>query len=305
MYPVPSLFRTNLAGVATLLAVLGGSGSALAQSETPAAPASALEACDAHWARRAEGAEGGHARPREIDAAVEACKRASADSKDALEPRWKVMRALYYKGEFTTDDTERKKSIFDEGRKAGEEALDAARRLASRSTGHPMEKAGPLELAPTLKGNGDAVGSFFWAAVDWGKWAIVFGKSAAVKQGAAAKIRDYSTAVIRMDPSFEYAGGYRVLGRLHHQTPSVPFFTGWASRSEALANLRKAVEVSPRNFINRLYLADALWDYDRPRRGEARSMLESLVKDTPSADFPVEDRKTQEEAQALLGQWTH
>jgi hypothetical protein len=307
MYPVSSLLRANAASAATLLAVLAGFGGALAQSETPSAPvpASALESCDAHWARRAEGAEGGRARSHEIDAAVEACKKAAADAKDALEPRWKLMRALYYKGEYTTDDVERKKTIFDEGKKVGEEALDVARRLGSRSTGRPMEKAGPLELAPALKANRDAVASFLWAAADWGKWALAFGKSAAVKQGAAAKIRDYSTAVIRMDPAFEDAGGYRVLGRLHHQTPSVPFFTGWASRSEALASLEKAAHVAPRNFNNRLYLADALWDYEKPRRGEARAMLEALLKDAPSAESPVEDRKAQEEAQALLAQWKH
>src|SRR5207247_1895773 len=101
----------------------------------------------------------------------------------------------------------------------------------------------------------------------------------------------------------EDGGGYRVLGRLHHQTPAVPFLTGWASRGEALANLKHAVDVGPKNFINRLYLADALWDYEKGRRGEARAMLEALVKDTPSPEYPVEDRKAQEDARALMTQW--
>ena len=70
-------------------------------------------------------------------------------------------------------------------------------------------------------------------SVDWGKWALVFGKTAAVKQGAAAKIRDYAQAVILLDPAYDGGGGYRVLGRLHHQTPAVPFFTGWASRARS------------------------------------------------------------------------
>src|SRR5258706_14250159 len=100
-----------------------------------------------------------------------------------------------------------------------------------------MEKTSPVELAPLFSGRRDVLASFFWASVDWGKWALAFGKSAAVKQGAAAKIRDYAAAVILMDPAFEEAGGYRVLGRLHHQTPAEPFFTGWASRADALGNL--------------------------------------------------------------------
>jgi len=288
----------------SLFALVPAALSGRADAQPEPAPASALAACDVHWARRAEGAEGSHAKPQEIDAAVAACRKAAEESKDALEPRWKLMRALYFKGEYTTSDPEAQKAIFDGGRKVGEEAFAIAKKLAaSKQPGASFEKAGPLELAPVLKDDRDAVASFLWAAVDWGKWALVFGKSAAVKQGAAAKIRDYATAVIRMDPAFEDGGGYRVLGRLHHQTPSVPFFTGWASRSEALKNLELAVKTGPKNFINRLYLADALWEYEKSRRAEARSMLEALVKDTPSAEYPVEDKKAQEDAQKLLAQW--
>jgi hypothetical protein len=294
--------RPSFTVVSLLFAALLAASGRTARAQAPA-PAGALAECDAHWARRAEGADGAHAKPAEIDAAVEACRRAAEQAKDALEPRWKLMRALHYQGEYTIDDPEKKKAIFDDGKKVGEEALDVARRAASRS-GLSLEKAGPLELVPALKGNHDAVAAFLWAGVDWGKWALVFGKSAAVKQGAAAKIRDYATAVIRMDPTYDEAGGYRVLGRLHHQTPSVPFFTGWASRTDALASLRKACEIAPRNFVNRLYLAEATWDYDKAHRADARGMLESLVKDAPSPEQLVEDRKAQEEAQGLLKQWT-
>jgi hypothetical protein len=286
---------------AALLALLAPTVSA---QETAASASAPLAACDAHWARRAEGAEGSHAKPAEIDAAIEACRAAAAEAPDALEPRWKLMRALYFKGEYTTDDAERKKAIFDDGKKVGEETRVVLRRLAAKASGRSMDKAGSRELADALKGNRDAAAVFLWTAVDWGKWALAFGKSAAVKQGAAAKIRDDATAVIRMDPAFEEAGGHRVLGRLHHQTPSVPFFTGWASRSEALANLKKANELAPKNFINRLYFAEAIWDYEKSRRSEARAMLEGLVRDAPSAEWLVEDRKAQEEAQALLNQWT-
>ena len=296
--------RASLALVVLLLP--GAPAPAQAPVATPAAeappPAGALAACDAHWARRAEGAEGARAKPAEIDAALDACRKAGEEAPDSLEPRWKLMRALYFKGEYTTDDPGRQKTIFDEGRKAGEEARGVMRRLAARSTAR-AEKASPAELADALKGNRDAVATFLWSAVDWGKWALAFGKSAAIKQGAAAKIRDDAAAVVRMDPSFEDAGGHRVLGRLHHQTPSVPFFTGWASRSDALANLEKAYKIAPKNFINRLYLADALWEYEKSRRDEARRMLEELVADTPSPEYIVEDRKTQDEARALLTTW--
>ena len=50
------------------------------------------------------------------------------------------------------------------------------------------------------------------------------------------------------------------------------------------------METGPKNFYNRLYLAEAMWDYEKPKRPEARKMLEALVADTPSADYLVEDR---------------
>ncbi len=162
---------------------------------------------------------------------------------------------------------------------------------------------GLREIAPFLKGRSDAVAAFYWAAADWGKWALAFGKTAAVKQGAAAKIRDYAEAVIRLDPAYDGGGGYRILGRLHHQTPSIPFFTGWASRSEALKNLRLAVQTDPKNALGREFLAEAIWDYDTAHRDEAVAMMKALVAETPPPDWALEVRRAQEDAAAKLKEW--
>lgn len=278
------------------------SAAAFAQ-ETPAPGSTALADADLEWTRRAEGAPGPKAQAGPIDAAIAECRKALAEKPDSLEARWRLMRAFYFKGEYTTSNSEEQKKIFDDGKKVGEEALALVRKEAGAAAKKPMTSASPVEIAPVLKGRADVLACFYWAAVDWGKWALVFGKTAAVKQGAAAKIRDYAAAVIAMDSAFEGGGGYRVLGRLHHQTPAIPFFTGWASRDEALKNLRLAVKASPTDFINRLYLAEAMWDYEKAKRPEARKMLEALTAETPSPDLLVEDRKTQEEARALLAKW--
>jgi tetratricopeptide (TPR) repeat protein len=264
----------------------------------------ALAEADAAWARRAEGARGGEAAASSVEAIVAAARKAVAGDPGDLEARWKLMRALYFQGEHATTGTEAKKKVFDEGKRFGEETLDLIRKEAGSAVGKDLSKATPVELVPHLKGRADVTGCFLWSAVDWGKWALVFGKSAAARQGAAAKIRDYATAVIGLDPGFDEGGGYRVLGRLHHQTPSIPFVTGWASRAAALQNLRAAVDVAPRNFVNRLYLAEALHDYEKGRRTEARRMLEELVADAPSAALAVEDARAQEEARVLLAAFT-
>ncbi len=283
----------------TLLLVLASVAAGAAGAED----APAVVAFDAAWARRAEGASGGAAGAGAVVAVVAAGRSALAATPASLPVRWRLMRALYFQGEHATAENGAKRGVFEEGKSLGEETLDLIRKEAGASAGKDLSKATPVELVPFVKGRPDVVPCFLWASVNWGKWALVFGKSAAARQGAAAKIRDYATAVVQIDPSFDEGGGYRVLGRLHHQTPSIPFITGWASRTDALKYLRLAVEKGPRNFVNRLYLAEAIWDYEKERRPEARRMLEALVGDAPSPALPVEDARAQEDAKALLSVW--
>ncbi len=234
---------------------------------------------------------------------IAASRAALEKEPDSVAARGRLMRALYFKGEHALDDVTAKRDVFDEGRKVAEEALGLLRRDASKVSGRDLSKATPVELAPHLKGRSDAVDAFYWAAADWGKWSLAFGKMAAVKQGAAAKIRDYAQAVILLDPSFNGGGGYRILGRLHHQTPSVPFLTGWASRTEALKNLRLAVATGPRDFLGRQFLAEAIWDYEPEKRSEARALMQALVDDAPQPEWLVECRRSQEDAAAKLREW--
>jgi hypothetical protein len=266
-------------------------------------PARTLETFDAAWARRAERSAGGTADAAVASALVASARSAVAADPGSLGARWRLMRALYFQGEHATSGTDVKRGVFAEGKRVGEETLALVRRTAGTAAGRDFSKATPVQLVPYVKGSTDAVPCFLWAAVNWGKWALVFGKTAAARQGAAAKIRDFAEAVVALDPAWDEGGGYRVLGRLHHQTPAIPFVTGWASRADALANLGRAVEAAPRNFVNRLYLADALWDYEKGRRPEARRMLEGLVAERPTEALAVEDARAQEEARTLLAAW--
>ena len=263
----------------------------------------ALAESDRLWTERSLDAKGGEASAPRAAVLVAACRKAAELDPGSLEPRWRLMRALYFQGEHATADAAEKKKIFDEGKKAGEASLGIVRQAVAKATGRKTADETPVQLAPDARGIPGIVPTFLWAGVDWGKWALVFGKTAAARQGVAAKIRDFAAAVVLLDPSFESGAGYRVLGRLHHQTPSIPFFTMWASRDEALKNLHLAYVAGPKHFYNRLYLAEAMWDYEKEKRSEARRMLEELVAAAPSSDYLVEDRRAQEEARALLAAW--
>jgi len=290
--------------VAILILLLGTAVSFRSYAqEMPVSIDSKVEEGDRHWDSRAEGSQGSNADPREIEQAIAIYREALAEDTSSLAVRWRLIRALFFKGEYTVDDVESKKKIFDEGRVLGEEAVQEIRREAAARAGKDMTKADAVDLAPYFANAPDVVASLFWASASWGKWALAFGKFQAVRQGAAGKIRDLSSAVIQMDPQYAEGGGYRVLGRLYHQTPYVPFLTGWASTREAVKFLRQAYSIGPRNSVNRLFLAEALWDLNRDTRNEAVSLAEELGQDTPRAEFLVEDRRSQEQARSLLKTW--
>jgi hypothetical protein len=242
---------------------------------------------DLHYARRQEGRVGARASEREISAAI-ASYDSAAQAPDSVPARWKLARALYFKAAYTGLDADAQKALYDKARRAGDEAVDIVQRRAKG-----VEIYGDTEAAP----------SYFWAAVVWGQWALLAGKIEAVKTGVADKIRTYANAVIGIDPAFEEGGGYRVLGRLHIQAPWIPFLTGWVSRDEGVKNLRLAVQTNGENFVNRLFLAEALADGSTDERREAIGILERLLVDGPSPTHLVEDLQIQEEARKDLEKW--
>lgn len=257
---------------------------------------------DTHYVRRQEGRAGAVAGPREIGLAVAGYDRA-AQAPDSAEARWKLARALYFQGAYTGQDDDSQRAIFDKARRAGDEAIHIVERRAMSRGAPPFDGRSPEEVSASVRSDIDAAPAFFWASVAWGRWALAFGKLQAAKTGAAEKIRDYARTLISLDPDFEEGGGYRILGRLNNQAPWIPFLTGWVSRGQALENLRKAVAINGRNFVNRHFLAEALAEGDAADRSEAIRIEESLVADGPSPGHLVEELAIQEEARKNLARW--
>ncbi len=255
------------------------------------------------YERRGEGAKGSLAAPKAIEKAISFFRKGIDENPDAFDARWQLIRSLYFRGEYVATELEEKKCFFEEGKTAGEEALEAIRRVAAKDAQKNLDGKSAVELVPYVKGSEPIAQCFLWAGVCWGKWAVAFGKVAAVRQGAAGRIKDFATAVIELSPELDEAGGYRLLGRLHFETPAVPFLTGWASRDLALSNLRKAVEVGPRSMINQMYLAEAIWAFEPRHRHEAKEILEKLLKDPPGAHLFIEELRVQDESRELLKAW--
>jgi len=279
--------------------VLGAEAHPISASEAHASPNPVLAAADEAWRRRDEGRVGAHANGGRISEAVSRYEEAAAVP-GAVEPRWKLARALFFEAKFTGRDRGNQRALLEKARDVGEEAIAILRRRAS--SGRPLA-ADPPRVAALLSGDRDAAPTYFWTAVAWGEWGLLVPRIRAARSRAATKVRDYSTTVIALDPAFEEGGGYRVLGRLHHRAPRIPGLTGWVSRAEGIRNLRLAVKTAPRNFVNRHFLAEALADGGSAAKSEAIRIEEQLIADPPSPGHLVEDLAIQEEAKKDLAAW--
>lgn len=253
---------------------------------------------DRHYAARAEGATGARAKAEPIDAAIAAYQRALAANPNDLEAHWKLLRAYRYKGAYVAATPEQKKQIYGLAKTAGEKAIAVANaRLGTNAKSKEAQVAAAAKKVP------GAAEVFFWDAVNWGEWALAYGKMAAARQGAADRIRRGATIAHLADPGLEAGGPSRVLGRLHDQTPSIPFLTGWASSKEAVRFLTESQKIDPTNKLTLLFLAEAMVANDSARKPLAMQMLRTVVGTPVHPEFPVEDAAAIEDAKALLRKW--
>ncbi len=226
---------------------------------------------DVQWERRAEGVKGGHAAAERVDAAIAAYEKAITQSPNDLEPRWKLMRAIRFKGAYVATSADDKKAIYSRAKKVGGEAIAlVGRQIAPK--GVSIQKGSEKQVADAARSLPGSAEMFMWDSANWGEWALAYGKLAAAREGAADRIRRSATIAMLIDPKVEGGGPARVLGRLHDQTPRIPFITGWASAQQAVKFLSDAVRLEPSNKTSRLFLAEAPGRCERLlRKGEVSS----------------------------------
>jgi len=258
---------------------------------------------DQWYSRRQEGRQGAKANAGPINQAIASYEKAAQDP-GFVEARWKLVRALYFKGAYTGLDEDSRKAVFTKARRVAEDSIEIMNRTLEQKGVKGLLDLTPELLAGKIKDRTDAAPVYFWASVAWGEWALSTGKFDAARTGAAEKIRDYALTVIGVDPEFEEGGGYRIVGRLNDQAPWIPFVTGWVSRDDALKYLRLAMQVDNRNLVNRHFLAEALHHGgDDKDVAEAISLEEGILKDAPSPQHLVEELKIQEDARNNLAAW--
>src|SRR4051812_19855306 len=256
---------------------------------------------DQHWNARAEGHQGGVAKAAQIDAAIAAYQKAASQEPNNLEARWKLLRAIRFKGAYVASTSDEKKRVYGIGKTEGNAAIAVVNRaLSLKSIKADAPEKQVADAARAIAGAGEV---FFWDSVNWGEWALAYGKMAAVREGAADRIKREATIAMLVDPKMDGGGPQRVLGRLHDQTPHVPFITGWASSKEAVRFLRESNRIDPTNKITRVFLADALVSNDSKNGPEAIRILREVINSPNDPNYEVESAQAQEDAKALLRKW--
>ena len=211
-----------------------------------------------------------------LEKAIELYEKALKKSPKSVEIAWRLTRALYYQGTYFEESKREKQKIFEKAISVGEKALKA------------KEGKSSAELN-------------YWMAINWGRWGEVFGILAAARKGIADKVRKFAEKAVELDPELDDGGGYRLLGRLHHQAPRIPVILSWPSNKKAIKYLDKAVEISPDSISNKWFLADVL--YEEGKKERAIEIVKDIVEKAPGDSNP-EDEETLNDCKKALGKWT-
>jgi tetratricopeptide (TPR) repeat protein len=85
-----------------------------------------------------------------------------------------------------------------------------------------------------------------------------------------------------IDPTYDQAGAYRVLGRIYYEAPGRPISVGDVKKSLDL--LKKAATTAPANSTNHLYLAETL--IKMGQTDQAEQELQQVLAASQNADGP-------------------
>ncbi|MEC7226606.1 MAG: hypothetical protein VXW00_07030 [Candidatus Latescibacterota bacterium] len=266
----------------------------LASSSTQAA---SLARADSLYALRSQGADGDRALRTTITAAIAAYEEVAAEQPQSIEIKWKLLRALFFEGQYTGYSRPERQAWYAEAVDRAEESLAEAAELCG---GSKTWKRGRRAQVARHCDPDDAAQLYLWSAVAWAQWGRASGPIDAVRRGMAAKLNDYAQRVIELDPHCEQGGGQRLLASLHARLPKVPLITSFVRREQAIPLATAALEIDPHHPGNRYIYATVLLRVDPERHAEAEAVLRALAEEEASGPYRVEWHNLSRRAQRWL-----
>ena len=128
---------------------------------------------------------------------------------------------------------------------------------------------------------------YYWYAVDLGSYGLAKGVLSALSNASSG--RDALLEVIKIDPSYQWAGAYRVLGRYYQELPGIISF---GDKKKAAEYYQKAMLVEPDFILNTLYYAVLVSDLGDQK--EALKLLHEAEK-LPKLDGKEEEIRYRQE----------
>ena len=266
----------------------------LASSSTQAA---SLARADSLYALRSQGAEGDRALRTTITAAIAAYEEVAAEQPQSIEIKWKLLRALFFEGQYTGYSRPERQAWYSEAVDHAEESLAEAAELCG---GNKTWKRGRRPQVARHCNTDDAAQLYLWSAVAWAQWGRASGAVDAVRHGMAAKLNDYAQRVIELDPHCEQGGGQRLLASLHARLPKIPFITGFVRRDQAIPMANAALEIDANHPGNRYIHATVLLRVAPERYAEAEATLKALANEEARGPWRVEWHNLSRRAQKWL-----
>jgi tetratricopeptide (TPR) repeat protein len=154
-----------------------------------------------------------------FDTAIKLLKQSlESDDSTAQEAGRYLLHSYYLKGTYAVESSDRKQSIFAEGKNYGE------------------------QLSERFPNNADI--QLLYGA-NLGRWGEAYGIVSAAREGVAGTLREIGQRVVELDEEAGDAGGYRMLAQVNYKAPYIPFILNWPSTDNAIKHLEKALEIAP------------------------------------------------------------
>ena len=223
------------------------------------------------YQKRQEGSKGTMASLENINKAIDQFSSALLVPESEKNAALYLLKSYYYKAEFSIQNKDAKKRVFNEGKALGEKYIEK----------YP-----------------DSVEFRYWYLVNLGSWAQVYGILAAAREGVSDLMREHSEKIIELDPFYRNGGGYFMLGAVHYKSPYIPFLLSWPDNDEAIKFLQLAIETGKAEMNQKNYLAQAINKAGQQKK--AIKMLTEVINTDPEPENLVEDLDDIEEARQLL-----
>ena len=182
-----------------------------------------------YYAKRTEGAVGLKAPAENIDLPLLNSEKLTPTEKMSFNPAVCSLEALIWKARFVVPEKEQK-HVF-------KEAKDIAEDLVKK---YPKSARARFDVIAAM-----------------GQWGERVGIMKAATEGIVTKVRKHAEAMIEMYPTYANGVGYRTIGILNYEIPSIPFILSWPDKKKALSLIGKCLEYDP-NDLKQLLLCGSL-----------------------------------------------